>query len=79
MLIECLIGGDGPNSVTIGSFIYLFRANEHGHKVCPVNSREARERLLSLPDFKEYEPPQDTLTAAPARKRKRNANRATVA
>jgi hypothetical protein len=73
MLIECLIKSDGPTSMTVGSFTYLFQFNEHGHKVCAVNSREARDRMLSLADFRPYEPPTEPTATAP--KRKRNANR----
>ena len=72
MLIECLIESDGPTAITIGPWNYLFKLNEHGHKVCPVNSREARERMLSLPDFRPYEPPASPLP----KQRKRNADRA---
>lgn len=74
MLIECMIGGEGPNSMTVGSFTYLFRANKHGVKVCEVNSREAQERMLSLEDFKEYNPPLDQVVTTRKGKR-RDANR----
>jgi len=59
MLIECLTKREGPTRFNLHGFPYEFKANEHGHAVCQVNSREHREYLLSMPaDFREYQPPQ---------------------
>ncbi len=57
MLIECLIRRDGATHLRLNGFEYVFGPNEHGHNVCEVNSREHREYLTSLKDFREYEPP----------------------
>jgi hypothetical protein len=43
--------------MNINGFPYTFKANEHGHYVTQVNSREHREHLLSLKNFVVYEPP----------------------
>lgn len=59
MLIECLTKREGPTRFSLHGFPYEFKANEHGHAVCQVNSREHREYLLSMPsDFREYQSPQ---------------------
>lgn len=68
MLIECLIEKGAGSQITpihIGGFDYLFRPNEHGHSVCEVNSGEAKNRLLSLKHFREYEPPMEYMTKVP--------------
>ena len=65
MLIECLIKSEGPTNFTASGFIFEFKANERGHKVCQVNSGAARERLLSLPDFRVYDPPEEYMTEVP--------------
>ena len=57
MVIQCLIQRDGPTHMNLNGFSYTFKENEHGHYVAEVNSREHREYLLSLPDFKAYEAP----------------------
>jgi hypothetical protein len=85
MLIECLIQSEGPTHFTASGFIFEFKENEHGHKVCQVDSRAARERMLSLPDFRVYDPPEEYMTEVPAfrgpspnprKRRVRNADRA---
>jgi hypothetical protein len=69
MLIECLIEREGPTAMTLGSFTYLFRENDHGHKVCPVNSREHREYLMGLKDFRPYTPPEFPQDRKPKREK----------
>jgi hypothetical protein len=56
MLIECLTKRDGPTIFNLHGFKYTFSQNEDGRYVSPVNSREHREYLLSMPDFREYQP-----------------------
>ena len=57
MLIECLIEREGPTHININGFDYSFKANEHGHSVCQVNSGEHRAWLFRSKNFRPYEPP----------------------
>ncbi len=59
MLIECLINRDEDVTVRdIHGFRYEFKVNEHGHKVCQVNSGEHRSMMLAFPaSYKIYVPP----------------------
>ena len=57
MVIQCLIKRDGPTHMNLNGFSYAFEKNQHGHYVAEVNSREHREYLMGLPDFKVYETP----------------------
>jgi len=77
MLIECLTKREGPTRFNLHGFPYEFKANEHGHAVCQVNSREHREYLLSMPnDFREYQPPQSKPESPPEETKVGNGKRA---
>ena len=56
MQMQCLVERAGDSVATIGTYKYVFKENEYGHKVCEVGPKDHREHMMHNSWFVEYDP-----------------------